>query len=285
MHRWFAVLALALTLAVAAGCSDKNNPTGTPQGTLRMQMTDAPATYDAVRLVVKEVSVHRAGSDSTNGWEVVSTDSTTFDLIQLSNGVLKPMGTVVLPAGNYNQVRLKLDAGSTIVVDGVTYPLTVPSGMQSGLKLNGAFDVPPGGLVDLVLDFDAQRSIVQTGAGVYLLTPVVRVQVLANAGSIKGRLLPDTVTANVWAWTPSGETLGHAIPASDGRFTLAVLPVGTYTVAVRPVFSFGDTTILNVSVAASTVTDLGDIPLSPTAAASSPVSVRVRPNAMTGRSR
>lgn len=55
MHRWFAVLALALTLAVAAGCSDKNNPTGTPQGTLRIQMTDAPATYDAVRLDRKSV--------------------------------------------------------------------------------------------------------------------------------------------------------------------------------------------------------------------------------------
>lgn len=276
MHRWFAVLSLALTVAVAAGCSDKNNPVGTSQGTLRMQMTDAPGAYDAVRLVVTEVAVHRAGSDTTSGWEVIQSDSTTYDLIQLSNGVLAPIATTVLPSGHYTQVRLTLGAGSTIVVDGVPHPLVVPSGMQSGLKLTGSFDVPAGGLVDLVLDFDAQRSIVVTGGGTYMLKPVVRVQVASNAGSIKGRLLPDTVTANVWAWTSGGETLGHAIPAGDGRFTLAALPVGSYTVAVRPVFSFGDTTILHVNVAASAVTDMGDIPLSPTVAVSRPVSVRVR---------
>ena len=73
------VLSLALVLATVAGCSDKNNnQLGTAQGTLRMELTDAPAAFDAVRLVVREVAARRAGSDTTSGWEVLRTDSATF---------------------------------------------------------------------------------------------------------------------------------------------------------------------------------------------------------------
>ena len=63
-----------------------------------------------------------------------------------------------MPAGHCTQIRLKLGAGSNVVVDGVTYPLTVPSGLQSGYKLVGEFDVPASGLVELALDLDAARS-------------------------------------------------------------------------------------------------------------------------------
>ncbi|MEO7867441.1 MAG: DUF4382 domain-containing protein, partial [Candidatus Eisenbacteria bacterium] len=125
-----AILMLFATLALTS-CSKENNTTPR-MGTMRVQMTDAPAVYQAVNLVIREVAVLREGSDSTSGWQVIQPDSSSYDLLVLRNGVFTTIGSSLVPAGHYTQIRLKLSPGSTIVVDGVTYPLTVPSGLQSG---------------------------------------------------------------------------------------------------------------------------------------------------------
>ena len=54
-------------------------------------------------------------------------------------------------------------------------PLDTPSAVQSGIKLVNEFDVPSGQRVDLLLDFDACKSIVKTGSGKYILKPVIKV--------------------------------------------------------------------------------------------------------------
>jgi hypothetical protein len=48
----------------------------------------------------------------------------------------------------------------------------VPSGT---LKLNREFDVPVGGATTILIDFDADKSIHQTGNGKYKMTPVIGV--------------------------------------------------------------------------------------------------------------
>ena len=65
-------------------------------------------------------------------------------------------------------------------------PLTTPSAQQSGLKLNAKpFDVAEGQTVELVLDFDAARSVVRAGnSGKYLLKPVITVIAVLDAGHI-----------------------------------------------------------------------------------------------------
>jgi len=85
MYRWFTTLMLAATLVVAAGCSKDDNPTGTANGTLRVQMTDAPAVYDAIRLVVKEVAVHRTQADTTGGWEILTTEPSTLSMTEFDD--------------------------------------------------------------------------------------------------------------------------------------------------------------------------------------------------------
>jgi hypothetical protein len=256
------ILAAALALgglALLAGCSSA--PTASGPGTVRIQMTDAPAGYDAVRLVVEQVAIHREDADSA-GWEVLNSTPATYDLLTLRNGVFATIGMAQVPPGHYTQVRLKLGAGSELVVDGVTYPLVVPSGMQSGYKLVGEFDVPADGLVDLALDFDAGRSIVQTGAGQYKLKPTVRVLPFVSAGTIRGHLLPEGTAAEVYAIV-GADTIATTLPGSDGRFALTPLAAGIYDVAVHPAAGYRDTTLAGVAVVAQHDTDLGDIQLTP----------------------
>jgi hypothetical protein len=43
------------------------------------------------------------------------------------------------------------------------------------VKLNREFDVPAGGSTAMLLDFDGDRSILQTGTGSYMMRPVIAV--------------------------------------------------------------------------------------------------------------
>jgi hypothetical protein len=223
-------------------------------------MTDAPADYEAVNLVVVQVAAHRAEEDSTGGWEVLESDTANYDLLSLQNGVFATLATSQVPAGHYTQLRLKLAPGCNVVIDGVAHPLTVPSGLQSGLKLIGSFDVPANGRIDLALDFDAARSIEETGTGSYILKPTVRVLPSSAAGAIRGVVAPAGMPTMVYA-LQAADTLGTAATAPDGSFEVSVLPAGTYDLAFHPGAEFPDSRVSGVVVVAGATTDVGVVQL------------------------
>ncbi len=264
------LVALAIGLLAAAGCST-HSPVSSTSGTVRLTMTDAPGEFDAVNLVVTEIAIHRGlpdsletegAEDSVSGWEILSDTPATYDLLTLRNGVFTTIAQGLVPAGHYTQIRLKLGAGSNVVVDGVTYPLRVPSGLQSGYKLVGEFDVPAGGLLELALDFDAARSVHQTGAGEYLLKPTVRVMPTYDVGGIRGTIVPDSTAA--WVHVIAGtDTIATTSPALDGAFAVMLLKAGAYDVAIHPAAGYRDTLLVGVMVAAQSITELGEVVLTP----------------------
>lgn len=156
-------------LAALLGCS--KNPSGAGLGHINVLLTDAPGDFEQVNVVITGVSINRGDS----GWETISDDSQTFDLLNFQNGLTTSLASDNVPAGHYDQVRLLVGEGSNVVVDGVTHDLVTPSGMQSGIKVIGGFDVPEGGTLDLTIDFDAAKSVVLTGNGTYILKPVIRI--------------------------------------------------------------------------------------------------------------
>jgi hypothetical protein len=255
------ILLLALLpLTALAGCA--KSPSSPALGTMRIQMTDAPADYDAVNLVITQVAAHIEGSDAdaTSGWEILNADPRTYDLLTLRDGVFTTIGMAQIPAGHYTQIRLMLGEGSNLVIGGVTYPLTVPSGMQTGLKLIGSFDVPADGLVDVALDFDAARSIHQTGSGKYMLKPTVKVLPFSSAGAISGIVLPAGTETAIYAIV-APDTLGTAVAAADGGFTVGRLPAGIYSLALHPAAGYRDTTLAGVAVTAGQTTNVGEVQL------------------------
>ena len=259
-HLGIALILLA-SLFTFSACSKSSNSTSPRYGTMRVRLTDAPGDFQHVNLVVREVSVHLSGSDSTNGWQVLRADTATYDLLALRNGLFTTIGQALIPAGHYTQIRLKLGAGSNVVVDGITYPLTVPSGLQSGLKIIGEFDVPTNGLMDVALEFDAARSVHQTGAGAYMLKPVVKALPFSTAGAIGSVVLPAGTAAKLYAIVAS-DTLGSTMPATDGSFVISVLPSGVYSLAIDAPAGFRDTTLTGLLVTPGTTANAGTITLS-----------------------
>ncbi len=253
--------ALLSSLALAgllAGCSDSTAP---GDGHIRINLIDATAPYDSVIIAVEQVEVHAADGDSNSGWTTVSTPPGNYDLLQLVNGSQVVIADHALAPGHYTQIRLILGAGSHVVVDGVSHPLVIPSGMQTGLKLNTPFDIVADQLYVFTLDFDAARSIRVVDHGVYQLSPVIRVVPQAIAGTIHGTVSPAAALPLVWTVAGPDTVRTNADPLS-GEFRLMMLPAGTYTVHIAPTnVAFRDSVIAGVPVVAQQETELGTIVL------------------------
>lgn len=237
----------ALSACGGGGGGGGSGTASSGSGTLAVSLTDAPACgFDAVNVTVDRVRVHSSadatGAPGEAGWsEIVLSPPRQVDLLELVNGVLFELGQVALPAGTYQQIRLVLAdnavlpmANSVVPSGGSRVALTTPSGQQSGIKLQANIEVPAGETADVVLDFDACRSIVKRGnSGSYNLKPVVSVIPLVSAGSISGHVDPALLADGISITAQSaGETVKATVPDASGAFRLYPVASGAYDVVL-----------------------------------------------------
>jgi hypothetical protein len=167
----FAMASATATVLIACQKDAESGAAGNT--TLKVRLTDAPINADSVNVEILQVRVNYR-ADST-GWVDLNTIAGVYDLLGLQNGVDTLIASGVIPSNSVKEIRFILGSNNSIVVAGVNYPLTIPSGSESGLKLkinkqlNGQLD-------SLLIDFDAALSIHQTGPGDYKLKPVLKIK-------------------------------------------------------------------------------------------------------------
>ena len=268
--RLFTGLMGFLLAVVVAGCGSDGG--GTQPGTLGVSMTDAPACgFDAVNVTVSKVRVHQSDNASENaaGWtDITLNPARKINLLNLNdptqpNLALESLGETPLAAGHYTQLRLVLvpNSGGSPFANSVVLSaqpnneiaLETPSGIQSGIKLIHQFTVGSGQRVDLLLDFDACKSIVQTGNGTYKLKPVIKVipfvlngiegfvdtallnsHVVVSAqvdGDIVRATVPNTVTGKFFLARLAAPENYDVVITADGHATavIAAVPVASST--------------------------------------------------------
>lgn len=165
-----AFMALSAVTILVTACS-KDNSDGT---TLRVRMTDAPLLADEVNVDIQQIRV-KFNEDSIHGWTDLSTHAGVYNLLGLQNGVDTLIAVGTIPTDFVKEIRFVLGTNNSIKVGGITYPLTIPSGSESGLKIK--VDKKLNGTLDsLVIDFDAALSIHQLGNGDYQLKPVLKIK-------------------------------------------------------------------------------------------------------------
>jgi len=262
---WLIALLLAAVLG-GCGSGDGDSVASTP-GTLGVSLTDMPACgFDAVNVTVRGVRVHRssAASDSDGGWtEITLNPARKINLLDLTNGVLETLGETPLAPGHYTQLRLMLDpntgmgfANSVVPTGGVETALATPSAVQSGIKLIHEFDVAPGQRVDLVLDFDACRSVVRRGNGTFGLKPVIKVTPMVLNG-VTGYVDTGLLGSNVMVTAQqNGEIVQSTAPKPDGYFLLARLAPGSYDVVFT---ADGRATAVITGVPVASETDIVEV--------------------------
>jgi hypothetical protein len=251
---------LGMTISLMS-CGGSDSPAAT--GTLNIKLTDAATPlYQAVYVTINEVHVHH----ETGGWETLTELDLprTVNLLELRNGVMLDLGIAELAAGHYNQMRLILEDSEgepdppdnnilgqlhpsfnyLIDANNDDFPLKVPSGGNTGIKLVNGFDIVADRANELVIDFDAHRSIVAKGNGSYGLKPTIKVLETVD-NSVSGTVVREqdntaveeaTVSAQVY--TPPADGLdpkdeviveSTTTTVSDGTYTL-LLPLNTYNI-------------------------------------------------------
>lgn len=286
---WAALCALGLA-ACGGGGGGGNPANNTPdEGSLTLSVTDAPVD-GAARVLVQftGASVFPAAGSALD--VALEGDSQTcqdlldgtppappaagepvrqcVDLLELQGTATTTLlNGVTLEAGEYNALRLEVEAErgemDSIVVldDGTTESLFVPSGGQSGLKLNNPFTILAGGSHNFVIDFDLRKSLNDPqGFPDYRLNPRLRLIDLAESGNLTGSVEASLLTAPgctgdvntgggfavyVYPNTPELEpgeegsdsaplasaAVGLDQPSGQWRYTVGYLPPGDYLAA------------------------------------------------------
>jgi hypothetical protein len=244
--------------------------------------------YEQVVVLVKEIRLVPSGkeglADEDSALPVLPFNGPrSIDIMQLKFQQ-ELLGTGTIPAGEYTQVRLILEqnpSGSPVnyVVlksdPAARIPLKTPSGQQSGVKVLGKFTVEEGVINTIMIDFDPNTAIVNTGSSdknqKFILKPTgIRIvqtsQSLTNFGSLSGILSaariwtsatvsvkpagsPNSIASGlVYAEQVEGQALWQA------PFT-SFVPAGQYRVHVQA------SGFAPYSSALSTVTNGADTPL------------------------
>src|SRR4030095_11980180 len=234
---------------------------------LTVYLTDAPAEYNAVNIEVVGIQVKASSDPGEGGWTTMPmpVSPVIYNLLEFTNGMETLLSTFELPAGKVSQLRLILGENNTIVVNGIAsvLPLEVPSGQESGLKFNIHADLIGGVEYKLWIDFDCLRSVVDNGAGAYILKPVIRTFTEATSGAIKGVVSPLAASATVQATNGLGGIVNAIPDPVTGEFLIRGVPPGTWSVLIDANNGYTDQTINNVIVSIGEVADIGSITLTP----------------------
>lgn len=237
-------------------CNKNSSSGGT--GHLEVRLTDDPSPYDAVYIDVQKVEVNvSSDSGTTSGWQTVPLlRPGIYNLLKFRNGIDTVLAAADLPAGKLSQMRLVLGSNNSVVINGQSYSLKTPSAQQSGLKFNIHSTLTSDIVYRLWIDFDAGRSIVNTGSGAYILKPVIRTYAEAIGGSINGWVLPAMAKPQVWAIQGTDSLL--ALPdTATGHYFFGGVDQGSWKLWFHAQDSSYADTSFTVTVATGVVTDAG----------------------------
>ena len=178
--------ALLLVACGGGGSTGLGGGVAPSTGSLVVRMHDHPIeSADHVYVTIESVGVFKT-VDGQEVHETVTSVPGQYDLLDLQHGVEAVLGGGEFAPGDYHSIRLFVARDSKhdiktlpadqlknyIVVEGVPYPLLVPSGEQTGIKLGKNFTIAAGVTTVLTLDFDVRKSIHACGRNhVYRLKP------------------------------------------------------------------------------------------------------------------
>lgn len=191
-----------LLVACGSGSSSSDAVTATDSNLVTLKISNAPV--DEAQAVWVEFTAVTFKSSSDQDITFNLDPPQRINLLALQGGESQALvENVEIPAGNYNQIRLAVNAefddvmDSYITINGTQHELRVPSGSQSGLKLNTSFTIAAGTVGMTVadensvytIDFDLRKSIVNPGGQPgYFLKPVLRLVQNVQTGTISGKV-------------------------------------------------------------------------------------------------
>jgi hypothetical protein len=271
------VALLSIGLAVG-GCGDSTGPDA--PATFKVMLTDGPAEYLAsANVEIGEVWAIQAGGPPIQ----LTADGGSYNLLELQNGVMAELASAELDASiRILQLRLHVESADVMLGDdgndvdymfasgGKSQDLFIPSGAQSGIKINlrgkdgnedgAGVDLVPGETILAVVDWDVDQNFVFTGNASdptmlpdMQFTPLLRATLEDVAGSISGTItyasatpdqegeyagieaVLDLTSSDVPVAEMETETASAVADPVDGTYTIYFLSPGTYDVSASAI--------------------------------------------------
>lgn len=284
------ILLLPLAALALAACSDSTGSNG--PATVSIRLHDAPGDLKEAWVKVDRIYLQGTSSgDSVSGRvDLLTTQTGWLNLTQLTGSNFATLVSgVQVPAGSYTQLRFVVcnayvvtQTGAVYATSGASLPagvtatgtLQVPSGCQSGLKVNlpgGAVSLESGAQI-LSVDFDVSQSFGhQAGAsGKWVMHPVMTATEIGFSAGISGTVslatgvaLPTcgggavAITQFVPRAVAGADSVSGAVQPG-GTYSMTVAP-NTWTMTYVPAYSFtnGDSLMVAATPSAPSVTVAG----------------------------
>lgn len=163
---------MLLAAATVTSCKKQENQTAS----MAVRMKDAPSIgspYFEVNVEIKEVQVH-----FTNelGWQSIKTSAGVYNLLNYRNNVFAPLAwDDKLAEGRIDQVRLVPGTNNYVVDKNGRRDMVLSSDAAQRLTIPIDVALAHRYEVDLMLEFDANNSVVDNGGIVVTLSPNLRI--------------------------------------------------------------------------------------------------------------
>lgn len=260
-------LIIALLAIVAVSCTKDNSADAV--GTLTLKLSDAPMHYDqfmSASVTIDKIEI--GNSTDANSFVTVMDTQTTYNLLELVNGITKSITSVNIPIGNYDIIRLYISNTEMTLKGGTTFKYNMNQNgfsgngmkmMQGGITLNNnkrsidikldqMLNITTNNMSEYLMDMDVANSfnlegVSFTGSGVdmmmnmsgFTFSPSMRVVDMANSGTITGNIhdatgsLPNATVSLMHNGTLYTSTHTDA----KGNYTFIGIPQGTYTMTAE----------------------------------------------------
>lgn len=246
-----AVPALACLLLASCGAGHTSG--------LNLFITDAP--IDSASAVVVSFSRLQLSGPDVNTQTVNINPASAIDLYELQGGIAAVVSSrLQIQPGHYTQLNVTIASDSSndqsyITLPDGTHTLYIPPGVPSQVNIPIDFTIASGGTVNLTMDFDLRRSIIQdpNDNSKYQLIPSIRAVQDELSGTLTGSIATSLISCSepaVYVYpgvvtptdididAPAGMAqpittalVGYNITTSQYNYTAGYLPLGTYTVA------------------------------------------------------
>ncbi|MCL5677924.1 MAG: DUF4382 domain-containing protein [Candidatus Thermoplasmatota archaeon] len=163
-----AVAAVVLIAVASGGYAIASGMFSPAKGSAAVYIKDPPpANWSAIDVTITGISIH----NSTSGWHFVQVPKSGIS-VDLVNVVVTPelLGSITLPPGHYQMIRLNLSGTVSGTYQGATYTIKLVS---TTVFIAGQFTITKGSTTSITLDFDSAQSIHGSPSTGFTMTPVV----------------------------------------------------------------------------------------------------------------
>ena len=278
------MMILAITVLFATSCQETTDFNETGSGKLVLKLTDAPFPVDLIdqALVTIDKIEIRSVLDSDDESELnlqnqnqgsgtneqimenhpfilLSEETQQFNLLSLTNGITSDLIQMEIGTGEYDMIRMHIVDAKIIMKDGQEFDLKIPSGTQSGLKIQiePELVVEDGVVNEVLLDFDVSKSFIVQGninskAGVkgFIFKPVIRAVSQKQCTRVEGIVYEgeNTPIEQAHVQIMQGDSvLTSSFTDESGNYAMIGIPEGSYTMLCEKE-GYGSVTVINVEV-------------------------------------